>query len=315
MESFWWRRRGLAHFRSTGPRATRARRSIALFCGVVACLSAGPALGQTESQIRRQQEMLIWTTDYEGRIDGKAGPGTIEAIKKFQARLGNPTTGRLTPAEEEALSREGGSKKNRAGWEQITDSRAGVSVGLPLHFVSGPTDTKWGKHWYSRTAGLAIDTLRFGGNTSLRQLYDRLISINNRQVTYQRFVDDSWFVIAAFEKDSAVYVRADVVTLPNQQSEIRGFSIWMSKDRPTDYQAIPPAMLSSFRSSTSTTPPARPPAGPRAEGGPMVTPPPPELPRNPPPTVQPIRTDGPAPSIDDCYRGLGPGCPPVLTYN
>jgi hypothetical protein len=128
-------------------------------------------------------------------------------------------------------------------------------------------------------------------------------------------VDDQWFVVAAFEGEAAVYVRADVVPLPNQPSEIRGFSIWMSKHRPRDYDAIPPAMLSSFRSNTGTTPPRYPDS---TVGGPGVGPPvphtvPAKLPRNAPPAGQPIRTDGAAASIGECYRGLGQ-CPPVLTF-
>jgi serine protease Do len=292
--------------------AARLYRNILVFCGVAAALSSAFAQTLTESEVRRQQEMLIWTTEYEGLIDGNVGPETIKAIKKFQARMGNPVTGQLTPAEVADLVRQGRAKKERAAFSQTTDNDAGVSVGIPLNWVSPSRRTKWGNHWYSKQAGLAIDTLRFSGDVTLQQLYDRLISINNRRVAYRRFVDDNWFVIAAFEGEAAVYVRANVVTLPNQQSEIRGFSIWMSKDRPRDYDALPPAMLSSFRSNTGAAgpqpaPPLRPSPGP--EAGRPAPPPPAELPRNGPP----IRADGPAASIGGCYRGLGE-CPPVLTF-
>ncbi len=313
MTFIWLCRRERGHFHLNGPRAVTARHGIMLVCGVIACLSAGPALSQTqpENNIRLQQEMLIWTTEYEGRIDGKVGPETIKAINKFQARMGNPVTGRLTPTEVAELTKQGSAKKDRAGFTQITDTDAGVSVGIPRRFVSNPRRTKWGNHWYSKEAGLAIDTLRFAGDVSLRQLYDRLVSINNRRVAYQRFVDNEWFVIAAFEREAAVYVQANVVTLPNQRSELRGFSIWMGKDRPRDYDAIPPAMLSSFRSNTGATP-APSPDVPMVR--PKLLPPRPdlvsaELPRNAPP----IRADGPAASIGGCYRGLGE-CPPVLTF-
>src|SRR5262245_17999471 len=308
MDSLGLWRRKLAHCRSNGLRAAGAYRSILLSCGVAACLSADPALAQSKSEVRRQQEMMIWTTDYEGLIDGRAGAGTIAAIKKFQTRLGHPATGRLTSEEEEELLQQGSSKKARAGFKQVVDHVAGISVGVPLGFVSSPTRTKWGQHWYSRTAGLAIDTLRLVQDVSLRQLYDRLLNINDRRVSYQRFVDDNWFVIAAFERDAAVYVRANLVWISNQQPEIRGFSIWMSKDRPPDYDAIPPAMLSSFR-TTPTMPPETPtpiatrpmPTTTTPIGGPTI------------PVNPPIRTDGPARSLGECYRGLGE-CPPVLTF-
>jgi hypothetical protein len=315
------RRYDRAHclFRINEPRAVSASRRAALFCGLAVCFAAVPALSQTaeERKVRLHQEMLIWTTDYEGLIDGRIGQETTKAINKFQGeKLKNPQTGVLTPAEEAELIRRGRSNKERAGFEPITDNDAGVSIGLPRNFVSGPTKTKWGKHWYGRTAGLAIDTLRFGEDVSLRQLYERLRSINNRTVPYERFVEDSWFVISAFKKGDAVYVRANLVKLPNRPTEIRGFSIWMSDKRPPEYHALAPAISSSFKwhtgtapqNTTTATPPATSPIG-----GTLV--PPPTVPRNLPPDIQPIRTDGPAPSGGECFRGLGPSwCPEVLSY-
>ena len=59
--------------------------------------------------------MLIWTTDYEGLIDGKVGPETQKAINKFQAQLGRPVTGTLTQDETKALVKQGSSKKDRRG--------------------------------------------------------------------------------------------------------------------------------------------------------------------------------------------------------
>ena len=278
--------------------------ALALTAGV--CLFAGPVLGQT-GDVAQQQDMLIWTTDYEGVIDGKAGQGTREAIEKFQVRLGNPATGRLTAAELAELVRQGTEKKRRAGFRQITDDRSGVSVGIPLGFAPDTKTTRWGKQWYGRTAGLAIDTLRFG-DVSLRDLHDRLISINNRDVRYDRFVDGKWFAISAFENDAAVYVRANVINLPNGRFELRGFSIWMSKDRPPGYQAIPPAMLSSYRTE-GPRPGEQPVAGGPPIGGTPI-PVPPDL----RPNLPPIPASGSAPPLGDCFRGLGPGCPPVLSF-
>jgi peptidoglycan hydrolase-like protein with peptidoglycan-binding domain len=286
---------------------------IAWFCGVAPCVLITPAFSQAvaKDQVRLQQEMLIWTTEYEGLIDGIAGPETTKAINKFQARIGNPVTGRLTQEEEDKLVKQGALKRDRTGFRQTIDFDAGVSVGIPLRLVSNPTTTKWGKHWYGKEAGIAIDTLRFDGDVSLDLLFERLRSINNRTVTYERKVGNDWFVIAAYEKDAAVYVRANVVALPKQQSEIRGFSIWMSKDRPTDYQAIPPAMLSTFKSDIGTAASASSNA-PKTSTSPANPPSQPTLRPNPLPT-QPIPTIGPAGSIGECYRGLG-DCPAMLTF-
>jgi peptidoglycan hydrolase-like protein with peptidoglycan-binding domain len=292
----------VAHFRTSGPRAAGIGRTVAWLCGVMLGCSTAPVLGQaqTNDQIRLQQEMLIWTTEYEGLADGVVGPETIKAINKFQARIGNPVTGRLTQEESKELVKQGTSKRDRVGFRQETDNDAGVSVGIPLRLVPNRTKTKWGTQWYGREAGLAVDTLRFSGDVSLDQLFDRLRSINNRTVAYERKKANDWFVIAAFERDAAVYVRANGVVLPSEQREIRGFSIWMSKDRPTDYQAIPPAMLSSFRSDTGT---------PTASVQPANSSVHPPLRPNPPP----IPTARAAASIGECFRGLG-DCPAMLTF-
>ncbi|MET3910992.1 hypothetical protein ABID59_005354 [Bradyrhizobium sp. S3.3.6] len=276
--------------------------SAILITATIATLYAGSAFAQSQtvSQVRKQQEALIWTTDYEGLVDGKAGEGTLGAIGKFQARIGHPVTGQLTSAEEDQLLRDGRARRTQAGFRQFTDNDAGVSVGIPLGLVQGPVETKWGNQWYSRSNGLLVETLRFGTEVSLKDLFDRFLTVNNRKVSYQRF-ENSWFVIAAFEGKAAVYVRADVVAPPNQPSEIRGFSIWMSKDRPAEYQAIPPAMLSSFRSNTDRKNDA-------SSNATVGSAPPTVV--NPPPVV--IQANRSAVSVLDCYKGLG-DCPAAMT--
>ncbi len=291
------------HLPSNAERARKLLRCLGFLSAVAIASSSAPALSMTQAEeaIMKQQEALVWTTDYEGLVDGQVGPETIKAIRKFQSRIGNPATGSLTAVELDRLLKEGRAKKTSAGFKEITDKDAGVFVGVPLAFVSSPTRTKWGRH-YGKQAGLAIDTLRFGSEVSLRDLYDKLLSINNRTITYQRFVDNRWFVISAFEGNAAVYVRADVVTLVDRQTEIRGFSIWMSKNRPPEYQALAPAMTSSFKSTESYGGNLLPVANTNREL---------QLKPNPPP----IPTNGGSPAnLDDCFRGLGPAsCPEVLS--
>lgn len=279
------------------------------------------ARAATEEGARIQQEALIWTTDYEGLIDGHIGDATIAAIKKYQARSGIPASGTLTDSEIVELVKQGFAKRDSIKFQQYTDKKAGISVGIPLGLVpDGPTDKAWGKSWYSRANGIAIDTLRFASDVSLRELYDKFLTVNNRTVPYSRFVDGGWFVISAFEGDAAVYVRANLVHIPGRPDEIRGFSVWMSGNRPSWYQSIAPAMLSSFRTNTdpshdvlSLAAVAR--TGPA--GGEKYTPPPPStgstikilpLPKDPL-QVGPIATqDNKPPSVGNCFHGLG-DCP------
>ena len=273
-------------------------------------LCSASADNWNDTQIRKLQEALIWTTDYEGLVDGKLGPGTVEAISKFQARIGNTVTGHLSSDEYIKLVKLGTANRAAMGFKQFTDDFAGVSVGIPLSLVSGPSLTKWGKHWDSKQSGLSIDTLRFDSDVSFRDLYTKLVSINKRKVAYERLVDNDWFVIAAFEGDAAVYVRANLVALPDQRSEIRGFSVWMSKNRPNGYQSIPPAMLSSFRYHTDQKNDASTNAPMGGTVVPVSSDKPPTVVENPPP--RPIKTTGTPTSAGNCLNGLG-DCP-LLTF-
>lgn len=266
---------------------------------------------------RIEQEALTWTTDYEGLIDGKPGDETAKAIKQFQNKLGHGVTGVLTPAEHEALVKQGYAKRSQYRFEQVTDPVAGVSVGLPKSLLPATPSVKaWGKSWSSTKNGLSIDTLRFGNDVSFRAPYDKLKSANNRTIAYSRFVDDRWFVISAFEKDAAVYVRADLVKFPDKPDEIRGFSIWMSKDRPADYQSIAPAMLSSFRSNTDTSnDTSHDISKDSASSGPYVPPPKPDPGHidtslaHTPPVIVPIPVPNRPPPLGTCFFGIG-DCPP-----
>src|SRR5258705_4474230 len=91
----------------------RICRNFTITLVLTACLAGASALGQTPAQrhVRLQQEMLIWTTEYDGLIDGVAGAGTVEAIKRFQARMGNAVTGQLTQPELAELIKQGTMKR------------------------------------------------------------------------------------------------------------------------------------------------------------------------------------------------------------
>jgi peptidoglycan hydrolase-like protein with peptidoglycan-binding domain len=66
-----------------------------MLVGAVACLQVGAA-PQATKQIKEYQEMLIWTGDYDGMVDGNNGPGTKQAVMSFQKRVGRTETGALS---------------------------------------------------------------------------------------------------------------------------------------------------------------------------------------------------------------------------
>jgi len=251
-------------------------------------LTVDAATAQSSGQLQLYQEMLVWTGDYDGMIDGKLGDGTIGAIRSFQSRLGHVPTGSLSEQEKFILIRQGSANKQAVGFTIYRDEDTGVAVGIPGQLVSRPQKSKWGTSWAARDDRINIDTLHVTGMT-LRELFDKLSSFRNRRVDYSVLRDD-WFVISGVDVDgAAVYVRAAADAAGD---DIRGFSVRITRDWREQLGAIPVAMSSSFE------------VLPHAVANVPATPTVPRLPPNPlPDPPQRVAKD-----INPCFNGLG-NCP------
>src|SRR5258708_25199960 len=126
------------HLPSNAERARKLLRCLGFLSAVAIASSSAPALSMTQAEeaIMKQQEALVWTTDYEGLVDGQVGPETIKAIRKFQSRIGNPATGSLTAVGMDPLLQEGRAKKKSAGFKGKNHKNNGVVVCGALPFLS-----------------------------------------------------------------------------------------------------------------------------------------------------------------------------------
>lgn len=207
----------------------------------------GVANAETGNSTQNYQEMLIWTGDYDGMVDGIFGSGTKQAIKNFQKRFSYPASGNLTQSEATLLQKIGENLKTAVGFVQVNDDATGVSVGMPLKLVMGPKKRTWGQNWSSADDTVDIDTFRYTGET-LQQVCDRIRYFQGRRIDYFRSVDD-WCVIGGTDRDGAdVYVRA-TAKKPEQTGdvlEIRGFSLRLSGVAKETLENVPAAMSSSF---------------------------------------------------------------------
>lgn len=230
-------------------------RRIAVLTGAVLCWLTLPATSESGKQIRELQEMLIWTGDYDGLIDGDLGQETRNAIKSFQQRLNHNPTGELTEKEKSLLKQNGAAAKQAVGFKQVNDNDTGLSVGIPQKLVSGPTSTKWGNNWKAKDGSISIDTLRFASK-SLPELYNRLTHFPGRHIDYARLKQD-WFVVSGTDKDgSEIYVRSlelpsEIIDAKELPSEIVAFSVVVDKSSQTAFRPIPIAMSSSFAALSS----------------------------------------------------------------
>jgi Putative peptidoglycan binding domain len=274
----------------------RSFRGLNLFVlsGLVLAI-ATEASAQTDGQVRTYQDMLIWTQDYDGIIDGKLGEGTSQAIKDFQTRNGYDSTGKLTDAEVALLVQQGTSKKQEVGFKLYRDVDVGVAVGIPSKLLASPTKSKWGTSWAAINDRVNVDTLRVS-QVSLRDLFSRLSSFRHRRVKYST-LKDTWFVVTGLDVDDAVvYVRA---TLDPATDDILGFSARITKDWREQLGHVPVAMSSSFFLLGQT---------PVADVGKPI-PPPRDMHPNLPPVFQQRPT---ASDLTPCFNGLG-DCPLAFT--
>jgi peptidoglycan hydrolase-like protein with peptidoglycan-binding domain len=268
---------------------------VALFVG--ASSSGSGTFAASDDKVREYQEMLIWTGDYDGFVDGVLGDGTRQAIMGFQQRSKHPASGRITADEAALLIRNGSVKKKAAGFERVDDRVTGVSVGMPLTLVSGPTKKPWGQSWSDPSDNVDIDTFRYYGVT-IQQICNRLHNYKDRNVTYFKLAGN-WCIVAGTDRDgSSIYVRA-VLQGSNEIGsvhEIRGFSVRLAGEAKERLKSIPIAMSSTFSLI---------PVGDRP---PAVTAPPKDLLKTP---TSELRQTSPteAPIQRTCFNGLG-DCPP-----
>src|SRR5262245_3383617 len=85
-----------------------------------------------DDRVRRVQDELVWAGYYDGMVDGVDGDMTKDATREFQKKLGQPPTGRLTPAQSETLHQIAATAATAVGFQQVYDDRTGITVGIPL---------------------------------------------------------------------------------------------------------------------------------------------------------------------------------------
>ena len=107
-------------------RSISEKLSIAI--ALVACcvVFGSQTLRAADGGLAQDQEMLIWTGYYDGRMTGELSPATITAIKAFQSSVQHQQTGQLTADERKLLIRKGKGAKESAGFAVVEDARSGV---------------------------------------------------------------------------------------------------------------------------------------------------------------------------------------------
>ena len=88
----------------------------------------------TEDAIKAQNA-LKWFGDYDGKIDGIIGSGSIRAIQSYQERIGENPTGRLTRSGYHDLINAFETEIDLVGLEPITRRAAGINIEIPTNML------------------------------------------------------------------------------------------------------------------------------------------------------------------------------------
>ena len=187
------------------------------------------------------QSDLIWTSDYNGLLNGEFSERLAEAVKSFQKRQNNKPTGLLTPQERTALSAASRPRRTEVGWRLVEDPTTGGRVGLPGAFAtqSGPGAT--GTIWSSAQGQLRVETFRITTGATLEGVFEQQKKEPpGRRVGYNVLRPDV-FVISGTQGLKKFYVRAF-----GRNNEIRGITILYDQAMEGSMDPIVVAMASAF---------------------------------------------------------------------
>ena len=87
--------------------------------------ASGTSMWMNADEVRQAQQKLKDDGDYTGQVDGKMGPKTAQAIKKFQQSNGLPQTGRL---DQQTVSKLGISMSGSSQPSSSSSTRSGGST-------------------------------------------------------------------------------------------------------------------------------------------------------------------------------------------
>ena len=190
------------------------------------------------------QNALIWSGDYNGKLDGDFGRGTRKAIRSFQASLGQNQTGYLTKAQIRKLEQQRKAAVAAVGFEMVYDIETGIEIGIPKHLFPRRSADDVGMV-YKAANGSAIEELSLismrGHRSAARDLFNRLLRIDGVGPSAYSVFKDDWFVISDEHNGIGIYIATWFA-----DNTVKGFMLTWPSSRRDVYQPIAAAMFNSF---------------------------------------------------------------------
>ena len=212
-----------------------------------AAAQEGPESQLPEPQRKAIQEALVWSGDYEARIDGAIGPATRSAIRSFQERNGFEPTGYLRQPELDRLLEIRNEWTDRFGWEIRRFAELGLRLGIPAAMMRAPEPMEHGVRFRSKEdrprAELRVYSAAPMSNERFRELREELVDRDHFSRDTYDAGDDDWFVFSG-TSEAGVEQYTYVV---NRDNGVRGFSFRYLERDAAELSRLNVAMYNSLR--------------------------------------------------------------------
>lgn len=164
--------------------------------------------------VEEQQTMLLWTGFYYGGIDGKTSDELEDAIRRFQASLGETPSGALSRRQGKTLVRRAERAQSQADFQVVRDDWTGISAMLPMGYLSRPALEKADKDQTTvafnakGSSDLSVKFIRIENfKASSRQVYNYLIDKfkkDEKNKNVRGRVKGNYFSISYVREGSAI---------------------------------------------------------------------------------------------------------------
>jgi S1-C subfamily serine protease len=193
--------------------------------------------------LRRLQYLLMWSGDYFGQLDGKAGPLTIHSVRSFQDKTGFRRTGVMDATQLRKLGADAQTVMREAGYEPVYDKVMGGYVVLPTHIVrKQSTMQEVGFYSAGEPMILEVETSqRPIGQASLLDLYRTLLNPLDNEAVLENIFRGDYFRVTWQTRELIRFVQ-----YVERDSVIKVLEVRMQRGAESKQWMLAKAMLYDF---------------------------------------------------------------------
>lgn len=188
------------------------------------------------------QNMLVWSGDYEGPIDGQIGPASRAAVKKLQKRLGTTPDGIISDTELQKLGEQADRAFEEADFTVGTDTDAGLYFGMPYAKIEWRDKTESGNLYADEQQRFRVTTFRIEGidASNVQEFVDAVFEDVPGYASRVKLVRPGHVRVEGADQYEHLFLHA-----LRKDGELRGFFVWFDKTLATTHRRYAVAMANS----------------------------------------------------------------------